>query len=69
MAEARVLGLLLHHLGIEGQLHSPVLGYLFIGISVVDEDRVPTGGAPLIHTCPPDCDSPILWYGLSVDVR
>ena len=28
---------------------SPVMGYLFVGISVVDEDRVPTGGAPLIH--------------------
>ena len=28
---------------------SPAMGYLFVGISVVDEDRVITGGAPLIH--------------------
>ena len=55
--------------GIVGVRCPPVVGYLFVGISVVDEDRVPTSGAPLIHTCPPDCDSPILWDGLSVDVR
>ena len=53
----------------EGQLHSPVLGYLFIGISVVEGTSSQLVGNPRIHTCPPDCDSPILWDGLSVDVR
>ena len=47
---------------------SPVVGYLFVGISVADEDRVPTGGAPLIHTCPPDYELPILWDGRAGDV-
>ena len=34
---------------LEGQLHSPVLGYLFIGISVVEGTSSQLVGNPRIH--------------------
>ena len=61
MPEALVLGLGLHNLTFK-DLHSPVLGYLFIGISVGDGTSDQLVGNPRIPTCPPDCDSPDKHY-------